>query len=58
MPNSYRQQNEPKMTVNPDPTDEHNEGSFIPDGFVVYRAASAQVHYLNPSASLIYDLIG
>lgn len=34
------------------------EVSQMPDGFVIYQAAREKVHYLNPTASLVYDLCG
>lgn len=32
------------------------EVSQMSDGFVVYQAPLERVHYLNPTASLVYDL--
>ena len=32
------------------------EVSEMPDGLVIYQADQEQVHYLNPTASLIYNL--
>jgi hypothetical protein len=32
------------------------EISHVPDGFVVYQSSSERVHYLNPSAAMIYEL--
>ena len=34
------------------------EISEMPDGFVIYQTEQEVVHYLNPTASLIYDLCG
>lgn len=34
------------------------EVSQMPDGVVVYQADRERVHYLNPTASLVYDLCG
>jgi len=34
------------------------EVSHMPDGFVVYQVAKEKVHYLNPSAAMIYELCG
>lgn len=34
------------------------EVSQMPDGFVIYQATREKVHYLNPTASLVYDLCG
>ncbi len=34
------------------------EVSHMPDGFVVYQAATEKVHYLNPTAAMIYELCG
>jgi hypothetical protein len=34
------------------------EVSHMPDGFVVYQAKEEKVHYLNPTASMIYELCG
>ena len=35
-----------------------SEVSQMPDGVVVYQTARERVHYLNPTASLVYDLCG
>jgi hypothetical protein len=32
------------------------EVSHMPDGFVVYHVETEKVHYLNPSAAIIYEL--
>ena len=32
------------------------EISHMPDGFVVYQAEKDKVHYLNPTAAMIYEL--
>jgi hypothetical protein len=34
------------------------EISEMPDGLVIYQADGEVVHYLNPTASLIYELCG
>jgi hypothetical protein len=34
------------------------EVSHMPDGFVVYQVDKENVHYLNPSAAMIYELCG
>lgn len=34
------------------------EISEMPDGLVIYQADQERVHYLNPTASLIYELCG
>ena len=51
------------------PTDQHAsdaiyaqtpgcEVSHMPDGFVVYQVKDEKVHYLNPTAAMIYELCG
>jgi hypothetical protein len=51
------------------PTDQRNsdatyaqtpgcEVSHMPDGFVVYQVKEEKVHYLNPTAAMIYELCG
>jgi hypothetical protein len=51
------------------PTDQHAsdaiyvqtpgcEVSHMPDGFVVYQVKEEKVHYLNPTAAMIYELCG
>lgn len=30
----------------------------MPDGFVVYQVKAEKVHYLNPTAAMIYELCG
>lgn len=32
------------------------EISHMPDGFVVYQTEKEKVHYLNPTAAMIYEL--
>jgi hypothetical protein len=34
------------------------ETSHMPDGFVIYQSEKEKVHYLNPTASMIYELCG
>ena len=34
------------------------EVSHMPDGFVVYQVEKEKVHYLNPTAAMIYELAG
>jgi hypothetical protein len=34
------------------------EVSHMPDGFVVYQVSSEKVHYLNPTAAMVYELCG
>lgn len=34
------------------------EVNRMPDGYVVYDAARDKVHYLNPSAAMIFELCG
>ncbi len=34
------------------------EVNRMPDGYVVYHAEQDKVHYLNPSASMIFELCG
>lgn len=49
------------MTFEPTATFEQTTGcevSQMPDGLVVYQATRERVHYLNPTASLVYDLCG
>jgi len=30
----------------------------VPDGYVVYHAGTEKVHYLNPTAAIVYELCG
>lgn len=32
------------------------EVSHVPDGFVIYQTGTERIHYLNPSAAMIYEL--
>jgi hypothetical protein len=34
------------------------EVSHVPDGFVIYQAKREKVHYLNPTAAMVYELCG
>ena len=34
------------------------EVSHTPDGFVLYQVSTEKVHYLNPTAAIIYELCG
>jgi hypothetical protein len=34
------------------------EVSHVPDGFVIYQANRDKVHYLNPTAAMVYELCG
>jgi hypothetical protein len=34
------------------------EKSSMPDGVVVYQTATEKVHYLNPTAAIVYELCG
>ena len=34
------------------------EVSQMPDGFVVYQVEEEKVHYLNPTAAMVYELCG
>lgn len=49
------------MTIEPTATFDQTSGcevSQMSDGLVVYQASRERVHYLNPTASLVYDLCG
>lgn len=32
------------------------EVSHMPDGYVIYQAEAEKVHYLNPTAAIVYEL--
>jgi hypothetical protein len=32
------------------------EKTEVPDGFVIFRAATEKVHYLNPTAAIVFEL--
>jgi len=34
------------------------EVSHMPDGYVVYQSDREMVHYLNPAAAMVYELVG
>jgi hypothetical protein len=34
------------------------ETSHMPDGVVLYHAEAEKVHYLNPTAAIVYELCG
>ncbi|MEL6201199.1 MAG: PqqD family protein [Pseudomonadota bacterium] len=34
------------------------EVQHMPDGFVVYQPENEKVHYLNPTASIVFELCG
>lgn len=37
---------------------EGQELTQVPDGYMIYKAATEKVHYLNPVAAVIYELCG
>ncbi len=30
----------------------------VPDGYMIYKSTTEKVHYLNPTASILYELCG
>ena len=37
---------------------EGQELTQVPDGYVIYQSETERVHYLNPTAAIVYELCG